>query len=156
MPSSYDFKSKFHKAPPNVPSYSSSRDLRTSCCKHNHYYILPDHGTGQSDYINKETPMSWNHNSYCAVHFADGFRNWNHFRHSRRSNPLTDAGLPRYRCPLLRLPPAHARSAYSIQGAHGPPSIKVYQELLQVWYAFGPSSQQVATAHFTIGYFSLI
>ena len=27
-----------------------------------------------------------------------------------------------------------------IQGAHGPPSIKVYQELLQVWYAFGPSS----------------
>ena len=30
--------------------------------------------------------------------------------------------------------------------------MKVYQELLQVWYALGPSSQQVATAHFTVGY----
>ena len=43
-----------------------------------------------------------------------------------------------------------------IQGAQGPPSMKVYQELLQVWYALGPSSQQVATAHFTEGYSALM
>ena len=43
-----------------------------------------------------------------------------------------------------------------IHGAQGPPSINVYQELLQVWYAFGPSSQHVATAHLTLGYLALM
>ena len=53
-----------HKEPPSAPFYSASQDLQTSYCMHNHYYISPDGGIGQSDYKDKDIPMSCCHKSY--------------------------------------------------------------------------------------------